>query len=101
MLPLPALSSLIWLALCTLAVWRVTAMLVYEEGPLRIFTYLRRAVARGGLDRLVTCFHCAAVWVAAAAVALVYEIRWATLLVWLGVAGAVSLLERWLGGGDF
>lgn len=98
MVSLPADGSVVWLLLCALAAWRVTAAICYDAGPFDIFTRLRRVAAAAGLLRLVTCFHCTAVWSSAAIVVVVFQRRWLTFLVFLGVAGAVSIMERWLGG---
>jgi len=100
MLPHPAASSYAWLALCWLAAWRVTAMLCYEAGPFELFSWLRVALAKVGLQRLVTCFHCAAVWVSAIVVLVVYEPRPRSLLLIFGLSGAVSITERALGAHD-
>lgn len=84
-------------AFSALAVWRVTALIAYESGPFRILDRLRGSMVGLRLDRLVGCFHCLAIWVAAAAVLVVYEVsRWSVLL-WLAMAGIVSIVERWLG----
>jgi hypothetical protein len=84
--------------LSVLAVWRLTALVVYEEGPFRALERLRRVLVTLRLGRLIGCFHCLGIWLSAAVVLLVYDItRWSVLL-WLAVAGAVSIIERWLGG---
>lgn len=47
--------------LLSLAVWRLTALLVYDEGPRGVFVRLRElSDAYGGP---LTCFWCASVWV--------------------------------------
>src|SRR5688572_5138861 len=51
-------------ALAVLAVWRVTHLIVAEEGPWRILAHLRRAAIALRLGGVVTCFYCASVWVA-------------------------------------
>lgn len=83
--------------LSALAAWRLTALLAYESGPFRIVDRLRVGLVALRLERLVGCFHCLGVWVAAAVVLVVYDLtRW-TLLLWAAVAGVVSIVERWLG----
>ena len=81
-----------------LAVWRVTALLAYESGPFRIFDRLRRGMVDVRLGSLVGCFHCLGFWIAGAGVLIVYEVSWWSILLWLAVAGVVSIVERWLGG---
>lgn len=98
MFPLPAADSPLWLVLSALAVWRVTALLCYDRGPFGALIALRRALAGLGLHRLVACFHCAAIWVGALMTGLCFEHRWRALLVAVALAGAASIVERWLGG---
>ena len=95
---LPAKDSLAWLALTWLAVWRLTALLAYEVGPFALCVHLRKLLARGGLGRLVTCFHCSSLWVSVGLVSALFEWTWRTPVAILAVAGAASITERWLGG---
>lgn len=98
MLPQPEGTSALWLLVCWLAAWRVTALLIYEAGPLEVFTRLRRGLARVSLGRLIQCFHCMAFWVSAMIVLVAFEWSARTILLVLAVAGAVSLAERAVGG---
>jgi hypothetical protein len=84
-------------ALSVLATWRLTALIAYESGPFRSLEALRRLLVRARLGRLVGCFHCVGVWIAAFVVVIVYRWEPLTVLMWLAVAGAVSIIERWLG----
>jgi hypothetical protein len=59
---------------------------------------VRAILATAGLQRLVSCFHCAAIWVSLVFVGILFERRWATLFLVLAVAGAASITERWLVG---
>lgn len=85
-------------ALSALAAWRVTALIAYESGPFRVLDRLRRLLVTLRLAGLVGCFHCLALWVTAAVVLAVYEVTLWSVLLWLAVTGAVSIVERWLGG---
>lgn len=98
MLSLPPKDSLIWLALCWLAVWRLTALLCYEEGPFKLVVWLRKLLAQIGLGQLVVCFHCSAFWVSLGMVSVFFQWTYNTPVVILAVAGAASITERWLGG---
>lgn len=98
MLALPS-SSLVWLVLCWLASWRVTAMVRYEAGPFDSFSWLRLILTKIGLQRLVTCFHCTGVWVSAIIVLLLFELHPRSIILTLAIAGAVSISERALGEG--
>ena len=97
MLMQPSASSPLWLVLCWLASWRLTTLLCYEAGPFDLVTRLRVGLARIGLHRVIRCFHCLSFWISGVLVLIVYERRAASILLWLGVAGAVSLSERLVG----
>lgn len=99
MLLQPATSSVLWFAICWLAVWRLTMLLCYEAGPFDLFTRIRVGLARAGLHRLISCFHCMSFWVSIAVVLTVYELHARSILLAFGIAGAVSLTERFLGTG--
>jgi hypothetical protein len=98
MLALPAENSSLWIVLCWLAVWQITAYLCYERGPFDVLTRLRGVLAQFGLQRLFQCFHCSVLWVSFFLVGGLFEWRWSTLVLVLAIAGAASITERWLGG---
>jgi len=81
-----------------LATWRITALVAYESGPFRSLEALRRFLVVIRLGRLVSCFHCLGVWLAAVVALLVFRWEPSVILLWLALAGAVSIIERWLGG---
>lgn len=72
-------------------------MVRYEAGPFDLFSWIRLGLTRIGLQRLVTCFHCTAVWVSAAMVLIVFERGVRSIVLILAVAGAASITERALG----
>ena len=77
-----------------LAVWRITHLVVEEDGPWDVFLRLRGAARAIGVERLVGCFLCFSVW-AAAAVALLLSRDWREVLVLvLAFSGGAILLER-------
>jgi hypothetical protein len=84
--------------LSVLATWRITALVAYESGPFRSLEALRRLMVSVRLGRLVSCFHCLGLWIAALVVLTVYRWEPSAILLWLALAGAVSIIERWLGG---
>ena len=53
------------LALGLLSVWRITHLLVGEDGPGDAFVRLRRQAGKGFWGELLDCFYCLSVWVAA------------------------------------
>ena len=72
--------------LLSLAVWRVTALLVYDSGPRDVFVRLRDVL--GGP---LSCFWCTSVWVSLVA-SFVYAPK--KLLSWWAVAGASVLIDE-------
>jgi hypothetical protein len=51
--------------LAALATWRVTHLLVEEDGPADIVVRLRRRAGASLAGNLMDCFYCMSVWVAA------------------------------------
>jgi len=92
----------IWLriALAILATWRITHLIVAEDGPWDIVVRLRRALGEGELARLMDCFYCASLWIAAPFAWLGGSDPLAWLVTWLAVSGGASLLERATAPGD-
>jgi len=81
-------------ALAALASWRVTHLLVYEDGPWDAIARLRRRAGSGFFGKLMDCFYCSSLWVSAiAAVALAPGIKRGILL-WLAISAAACLLDR-------
>jgi hypothetical protein len=52
----------LYFILISLAVWRITSLLVIEEGPWNIFLKLRRSI--DSYNSPLNCFWCMSVWVA-------------------------------------
>jgi hypothetical protein len=87
-----------------LACYRVTQMLVYDDGPSNIFANLRAKVweiarqSREGspgwnLGRLFDCPYCMGVWVALAISLIVAEF---SLINWLAISGGQAIIESLL-----
>lgn len=85
-----------WFAfvLGVLATWRVAHLLAHEDGPFDAVLRLRVALGNGVWGRLLDCFHCVSVWVAAPIALAVARgpVEW--LLAWLALSGSACLLER-------
>jgi len=80
--------------LAVLAVWRVTHLLVAEDGPWKVFAHLRSGAAKLGLDRLVGCFYCASVWIAVP-FALLIAREWRMLAICIpALSGGAIAIER-------
>ncbi|MEO8034970.1 MAG: hypothetical protein ABI837_11115 [Acidobacteriota bacterium] len=84
----------IWFFAALLAVWRVTHLLVAEDGPWDVIARIRRLVDRVLLGRLINCFLCCSVWVAVPFALLVAH-GWRQLILALpALSGGAILLER-------
>ena len=77
-----------------LAVWRVTHLLVGEDGPWDVFKRIRNVGKALGLERLLFCFYCASVWVAVPFAVLVTREWRALALLIPALSGGAILLER-------
>jgi len=83
--------------LAVLATWRVTHLLGSEDGPADLIARFRARLGRGFAGKLMDCFNCLSLWVAAPAGLFVSRKTWEWLFAWLALSGAACLLER-LGG---
>jgi hypothetical protein len=81
-----------WLV-ATVAVWRVTHLIVNEDGPWDLFVHLRTAAGAIGLGRLVACFLCASVWIAVP-FALLLSRGLDLIMLIPALSGGAILLER-------
>jgi len=77
-----------------LAVWRLTHLLVAEDGPWDLIVKLRAALGDSPAGRAMDCFYCASVWVSLPFAFLVADHWPGRLLSWLALSGAASLLEQ-------
>lgn len=82
------------LVLGVLAVWRVTHLLNGEDGPGDILVKLRRLGGDGFWGRLLDCFYCLSLWVAAPAAVLLAGDWLERGFLWLALSGGACLLER-------
>ena len=95
--------SLSKLIIAILATWRLSSLLVNEDGPFRMFDRLRRRVGvyltdeigtpLSFLGRLLGCIWCASVWVAALVAAVMFTRLW-VVLVPFALSAGVILIER-------
>lgn len=81
-------------AAAILAVWRVTHLVVVEDGPWDLFRSLRALATRIHLERLFGCFLCFSVW-AAVPFALLITREWRSFAIIIpALSGGAILLER-------
>lgn len=90
----------IWtrLLVAVLATWRVSHLVVEEDGPWDVVARLRARAGQGLLGRLMDCFYCTSLWAAAPLALVVSREPAAWAVCWLAVSGGACLLERATGG---
>ena len=82
------------LALCSLATWRVTHLVVAEDGPWNIIVRLRAWLGDSIAGRTMDCFYCSSVWLAIPFAFVMARDVLDWLVSWLAISGAASLLEQ-------
>ena len=80
--------------LAALATWRITPLLAREDGPGDAVFRMRRRAGDGFFGRLLDCFYCLSLWVAAPIALVVTRAPLDLVLCWLALSGAACLLER-------
>ena len=80
--------------LAAVAAWRVTHLLACEDGPWDMLARLRRRLGRNILGKLMDCFQCLSLWIAAPFALFLRPTLVEFVLVWLAISGAACLLER-------
>jgi hypothetical protein len=89
----------LWLAVASLATWRLTRMLLVEHGPFNIFVHYRTIMGNiRGLSDLANCSWCLSIWIGIAVTAalvipharyLLLPFVFSALTMWLREAGNV------------
>lgn len=82
------------LAVGALATWRVTHLLASEDGPADVIVRFRVLLGRSLAGKLMDCFTCLSLWIAAPAALFVTRQFRDWVLVWLALSGAACLLDR-------
>jgi len=80
--------------LAVLATWRVTHLLASEDGPADLIVKCRAWLGQSLAGKLMDCFNCLSLWIAAPFALSVTRQLPDWLLVWLSLSGAACLLER-------
>lgn len=73
-----------------LATWRVTHLLVEEDGPGDAVVRLRRRAGDGWIGSALDCFYCLSIWTAVPVAAAVARRPRAAPLTWLALSGAAG-----------
>ncbi len=89
-------EGLYWLkfVLAVLATWRLTHLLAREDGPGDLVYRLRLRLGQGLVGRLMDCFNCLSLWVAAPISLLLSHDPVELILIWPALSGGACLLER-------
>jgi hypothetical protein len=87
-------SIIVRFALCSLAAWRLTHLVVAEDGPWDIIVRLRVWLGESEAGRAMDCFYCSSVWLAIPFAFVMARDVSGCLLSWLAISGAASLLEQ-------
>ena len=80
--------------IAALAAWRITHLLAAEDGPADAIVRVRARLGDGIVGRLLDCFYCLSVWVAAPMALLVCRDPLERLVTWIALSGAACLFER-------
>ena len=80
--------------LAVLATWRVTHLLASEDGPGDIIFRFRRLLGQSPAGKLMDCFNCLSLWVAAPMALFVSRQATVWFMGWLAISGGACLLER-------
>jgi hypothetical protein len=83
-----------WFLLGVLSVWRLSHLLFAEDGPWDILVRMRRWVGEGFWGKLLDCFYCLSLWIAAPFAFFIGEALKERLLLWLALSGGAILIER-------
>lgn len=80
--------------LAVLATWRVTHLLASEDGPADLIVRFRALLGQGIVGKLMDCFNCLSLWIAAPAALFISRRPLEWVLSWLALSGGACLLER-------
>lgn len=84
-------------ALAVLATWRVTRLLASEDGPADLIFRFRALLGQSWVGKLMDCFYCLSLWIAAPAALFISRRPVELLFSWLALSGGACLLERMAG----
>jgi hypothetical protein len=80
--------------LSVLATWRITHLLAKEDGPADVVVRFRALLGSGSAGKLMDCFNCLSIWVAAPIALVTCRKPLDRILAWLALSGGACILER-------
>lgn len=96
---LRSLSVEMQFALCSLAVWRMTHLIVAEDGPWDFVVRFRAFLGDSMAGHAMDCFYCSSLWISIPVAVILARDVAEGILFWLALSGAASLLEQAAGRG--
>jgi hypothetical protein len=88
------LASIGLFVLCALATWRLTHLVVEEDGPFDLIVRVRAWLGDSQGGRAMDCFYCSSLWLAAPLALLVSSDAEDWAVSWLALSGAACLLQQ-------
>ncbi len=90
-------SANVWFrfVVALLATWRVTHLLANEDGPADAIASIRAWLGDRFIGKLMDCFNCLSLWIAAPAALFVSHQPLEWTFTWLALSGGACLLERY------
>ncbi len=77
-----------------LAVWRVSQLVVRDDGPWQVFARLRRRAESTAGNGVISCIYCFSLWVAAPVAFALGDGWWEKLLAWPALSGAALIVDQ-------
>ena len=77
-----------------LATWRLTHLVVLEDGPWKVFALFRKSLSMIVPRGLLDCFYCLSLFTSIIFAVLLGETLKDYLLLWLGLSAAAIFLEN-------
>lgn len=82
------------LVVAMLATWRLTHLIVREDGPAALLARARVALSDGAGAGVLDCFYCTSLWIAAPVSLWVASRPLDVVMVWLALSAVACLCER-------
>jgi hypothetical protein len=82
--------------LAALATWRLSHLLASEDGPAGVVFRLRKYLVNSFFGRLMDCFGCVSLWVAAPFALFVTTRPLEIFVAWLALSGGAMMLQSLL-----
>lgn len=88
------MKALLRFGMAVLGTWRVTHLLVNEDGPADAILRVRQKLGDSQLGALMDCFNCASMWVAIPFALFAARKPHDRVAAWLAISGAACLVQE-------